>query len=62
MTASDGETTALFDEIAEMRIFLADRRFQRNRFCAIFRILRTLTPNVHAFGNLFAGRFAAVPA
>jgi hypothetical protein len=45
-----------------MRIFLADRRFQRNRFCAIFRILRTLTPNVHAFGNLFAGRFAAVPA
>src|SRR5882724_7840286 len=51
----------VFDEIAEMRIFfLADWSFQRNR---LLRDLQNLAHlgyrNVHALGDLFAGRFAA---
>ena len=41
MTASAGDTTsAILDEVAQMRIFLlANRRFERDRPCAILRTL-----------------------
>src|SRR3984957_2275063 len=52
---------AVFDEVAEMRIFLfANRGLQRNR---LLRDLQNLSHfrnrNIHAFGDFFAGGFAS---
>src|SRR5450755_4370174 len=52
---------AVFDEVAEMRIFLfANRRFERDRFLRDLQNLPHLRHgNVHALGDFFAGRFAS---
>src|SRR5882724_6592455 len=49
--------TAVFDEIAEMRIFfLTNRGFERNRLLSDFQDLSHFrNRNVHALGNFFAG-------
>src|SRR5260370_286478 len=51
----------VFDEVAEMRIFLfADRGFERDRLLGDLQNLAHLGHgNVHALGDFFAGRLAA---
>src|SRR5258706_10625117 len=52
---------AVFDEVAEMRVFLfADWRFERDGFLRDLQNFSYLRHrNVHALGDFFAGRFAA---
>src|SRR6266446_1193986 len=52
---------AVFDEVAEMRIFLfADRRFERDRLLRDLRHLAYFRDrDVHALGDFFAGRLAS---
>src|SRR6185437_11802960 len=51
---------AIFDEVAEVRIlFLADRRFQRNRLLRNLQHLANLRHrNIHPLGDFFRGRLA----